>query len=138
MYCVTKASQPPSWRGAATCDACNQDEYCTSVAPDGDWVWDVTSGTHRPPTDAEILQAAIATRIVALKAEVEGYIDAQILPYTRGMLRDGVLDAATAEALRDFISDCYTEANDTIDAIELVGTLAEVDDPAPIWPTYGA
>ena len=91
----------------------------------------------RLPTDAERLQRAITARIVALKAEVEDYIDTSIQPVTRDMLRDGVLDDALTDSVRAFIAACYVEANTTIDAIEAVEAIDQVDDPAPVWPLFG-
>ena len=105
---------------------------------DGTYRLDFANGTSRLATDAEVLQAAIASRVVDLKIEVEQYIDAGIKPVTRDMLRDGVLSATVADAVREFIADCYTECNSTMDAVEAVAVLAEVDDPAPIYPVYGA
>jgi len=109
----------------------------------GQWVRAVEDHTSagyggwRVPSDADRLEMAIAARVATLKEQCEAYIDSSILPYTRGMLRDGVLADAAAETLRTFIADCYVEANSTIDTVEAVSTLAEVDDPAPIYPTYG-
>jgi hypothetical protein len=138
MYCVTKASNPPGWRETANCAGCDSGEYCVASPPLNNWVWDPVAGVHRAPTDAEILQVAITARIVALKAEAETYIDQAILPVTRTMLHDGVLTASTEESVREFIAAVYDEANSVIAAIEAVAVLSQVDDPAPIWPTYGA
>jgi hypothetical protein len=98
---------------------------------------DGTFGNVRLPMDAEALQDAIALRIVSLKRECEQHIDASIQPVTRDMLRDGVLDNATADAVREHIAACYEEANRVIDLTEAVTDINDVDNPAPVWPAYG-
>lgn len=107
-------------------------------------VWDAniangdgTFGNIRLPMDAEALQDAIALRILSLKRECETHIDTSIQPVTRDMLRDGVLDGVTADAVREHIAACYEEANRIIDQIEVVTAIDDVDNPAPVWPAYG-
>ena len=92
------------------------------------------------PTEAEVQQQLLPYlrwhRKTDARTDIEIYIDGAIQPVTRSMLRDGepVIDDATAEAVREFIADCYQAVNDFDDAVdladlEIINTVA-VDLPA--------
>lgn len=87
-------------------------------------------------TAGERLTRVMEILIAALRVEVEEHIDTAILPYTRSMLRDGVLSDVTAEGIREFISDCYQEVNTAMDHIEAATSEAGVAAIAIVWPTY--
>lgn len=117
---------------------------------DGSGILDITSwpsGFGPMPTLADLdaftqtaawLDHVKIQRESALRVECESYIDTSIVPNTRSMLHDGVLDAATAEDIREFIAACYDQANSVMDAIEAAETVVAVGTPSPVWPVYGA
>jgi hypothetical protein len=93
------------------------------------------------PTPEEIAQQELPWRRWQRKTEarvdVEMYVDAEIQPVTRSMLRDGepVIDSATGEAVREFISDCYSAVNDFDDAVDLAD-LETINTVAVDLPAY--
>ena len=93
------------------------------------------------PTDAEIAQQELPwlrwKRKTEARRDIETYIDGAIQPVTRSMLRDGepVIDGATAEAVREFIADCYSAVNDFDDAVDLAD-LETINTVAVDLPAY--
>ena len=93
------------------------------------------------PTDAEIEQQELPwlrwQRKTDARRDIETYIDGAIRPVTRSMLRDGepVIDAATGEAVREFIADCYSAVNDFDDAVDLTD-LETINTVAVDLPAY--
>lgn len=101
--------------------------------------------SDQKPTPEEVTQQELPwrrwRRKTDARGDIETYIDGAIQPVTRSMLRDGepVIDSATAEAVREFIADCYSAVNDFDDAVdaadlETINTVA-VDLPAYEGPS---
>jgi hypothetical protein len=93
------------------------------------------------PTPEEVAQQELPWRRWQRKTEarrdIETYIDGAIQPVTRSMLRDGepVIDSVTAEAVREFIADCYSAVNDFDDAVDLAD-LETINQVAIDLPAY--
>ncbi len=93
------------------------------------------------PAPEEIAQQELPWRRWQRKTDarrdIETYIDGAIQPVTRSMLRDGepVIDSATAEAVREFIADCYQAVNDFDDVVD-AATLSTINSVAVALPAY--
>jgi hypothetical protein len=122
----------------------NAEDYDLGYDQSGALVIEAWRAPGSPPTPEEIAQEELPylrwKRKTDARSDIENYIDGAIQPVTRSMLRDGepVIDSATAEAVREFIADCYSAVNDFDDAVDLadlenINTVA-VDLPAYVGP----
>ena len=119
----------------------SQNDYDLAYDADHNIIIEAWRAPGQPPTPEEIAQEGLPylrwKRKTDARSDIETYIDGAIQPVTRSMLRDGepVIDSATAEAVREFIADCYSAVNDFDDAVDLA-TLETINTVAVDLPAY--